>query len=186
MKNRILLAVSMACVLLLAACDAAKKTAAEGSIKMADEAFTAVKDQAAQYVPDQTKAIQDSLAAAKDSLQKGDYEAALNSAKDLPGKIKDLAAAISAKKEELTKQWTSLSGSLPQGVTEVGAKIAALTKTHKLPADASGQFDALKQTWGDATASFQGGNLADAMAKANAAKEKLAGLRTLLGMKPAA
>jgi gas vesicle protein len=186
MKYRILLIVSVACVMLLAACDAAKKTAAEGAIKVADEAFATVKDQAHQYVPDQAKAISDSLQAAKDNLQKGEYEAALNSAKDLPGKIKDLGVAIKAKKDELTAQWTSLSGSLPQSVQEVGTKIAALTKTHKLPADAGAQFDAIKQGWGDATTAFQGGNLADAITKANVVKDKLASLRTLLGMKPAA
>jgi gas vesicle protein len=186
MKYRILLVVSVACVMLLAACDAAKKTAAEGAIKVADEAYAAVKDQASQYVPDQAKSIQDSLQAAKDSLQKGEYEAALNSAKDLPGKIKDLGVAIKARKDELTAQWNNLSSTMPQSVQEVGAKVAALTKTHKLPADAGAQFDAVKQAWGDASTAFQGGNLADAMAKANAAKEKLAGLRTLLGMKPAA
>ncbi len=186
MKFRSLLVVSVASILLLAACDSAKKAGAEAAIKTAETAFSAVSGEASKYVPDQAKAVQDSLTAAKTSLTNGDYEAALNSAKDLPGKISDLAAAVKAKKDELTTQWTGLSGSLPKSVEEITTKVAALTKTHKLPAGVGEQFDAAKQMWTDASGAFSSGNLSDAMAKANEVKDKLAALRTTLGMKPAA
>ena len=186
MKFRSLLVASVASVLLLAACDSAKKAGAEAAIKTADTAFSTISGEASKYVPDQTKAVQDSLTAAKASLTNGDYEAALTSAKDLPGKISDLATAVKAKKDELTTQWTSLSGSLPKNVEEIQAKVGALTKTHKLPAGAGDKLVAVQQMWTDASSAFTGGNLTDALAKASEVKDKLGALRTTLGMKPAA
>ena len=99
-------------------------------------------------------------------MTNSDYEAALNSAKDLPRKISDLASTAKVKKDELTTQRTSLSGSLPKTVEEITTKVAALTKTHKLPAGAGDQLDAAKQMWTDASSAFSSGNLSDAMAKA--------------------
>jgi len=186
MKFRSLFVASVASMLLLAACDSAKKAGAEAAIKTADAAFSAVSGEASKYVPDQAKAVQDSLTAAKTSLTNGDYDAALTSAKDLPGKISDLAAAVKAKKEELTAQWTSLSAELPKNLAEVQAKAAALTKSHKLPAGAGDKLVAVQQMWTDASGAFTGGNLADALAKANQVKDSLSSLRTTLGMKPAA
>lgn len=186
MKFRSILALSVVSMLLLAACDSAKKAGAEAAIKTAETAFSAVSGESSKYVPDQTKAVQDSLTAARTSLTNGDYEAALNSAKDLPGKISDLAAAVKAKKDELTAQWTSLSAELPKNLSEIQAKAAALTKTHKLPAGAGDKLVAVQQMWTDASGAFTGGNLADAIAKANQVKDSLGALRTTLGMKPAA
>ena len=185
MKFRTLLIMSVASILLLAACDSAKKAGAEAAIKTADTAFSAISGEASKYVPDQTKAVQDSLTAAKTSLTNGDYEAALTSAKDLPGKISDLATAVKAKKDELTAQWTSMSGTLPKNLEEIQAKVATLTKTHHLPAGAGDKLVAVQQMWTDASSAFTGGNLTDAMAKANEVKDSLFSLRTMLNMKPA-
>ena len=93
MKNRVLIATLLAGVVLFAACDSAKKTAAEGAITGAQTAYAAVADQANQYVPDQAKDVQAAIQSAKDALAKGDYSAALDAAKGLPGKIKALAEA---------------------------------------------------------------------------------------------
>jgi len=48
-------------------------------------------------------AIEATLNGAKQSFEKGDSKAALAAAKDLPAKIKDLAAAIEARKAELDR-----------------------------------------------------------------------------------
>lgn len=87
---------------MLHACDTAKKTAAEAAIQTADAAFTQIAGEAQKYVPDQAKAVQDSLQQAKTSLGSGDYSAALEAAKGLPAQIKDLSTAAKAKKDELT------------------------------------------------------------------------------------
>jgi len=186
MKSRLFVPTFLAVILLFAACDTAKKTAAEAAIQGAQTAYSAVADQANQYVPDQAKDVQTSIQAAKDAFDKGDYGAALEAAKSLPEKIKALGAAASAKKDELTAKWNDMSSSMPGLVSSVQTKMDALTKSHKLPAGAADNMASVKQAWSDASAAFQSGKLQDAMSKASAAKDKLNQLQTMLGMKPAA
>ena len=96
MSKRLILAVlTIACCFALAACNTAKAPA-EAAIKAADEALAGVKADASQYVPDQLKGVEDALAAAKDNFQKGEYQKALDGAKDLAAQAKDLAAAVTA------------------------------------------------------------------------------------------
>ncbi len=185
-KIRLFAPAVFAAMLLLVACDAGKKTAAEAAIQGAQTAYSAVADQANQYVPDQAKDVQASIQGAKDAFDKGDYSAALEAAKTLPEKIKALAAAASAKKDELTAKWTEMSSSMPGLVAAVQTKMDAMSKSHKLPAGAADNMASLKQTWSDASAAFQSGKLQDAMSKASAAKDKLTELQSMLGMKPAA
>jgi len=186
MKSRLSVPTILAVIMLFAACDAAKKTAAEAAIQGAQTAYSAVADQANQYVPDQAKDVQTSIQAAKDAFDKGDYGAALEAAKSLPEKIKALAAAAMAKKDELTAKWNDMSSSMPGLVSSVQTKMDAMSKSHKLPAGAADNMASAKQAWSDASAAFQSGKLQDAMSKASAAKDKLNQLQTMLGMKPAA
>jgi len=186
MKSRLFVPALLAGILLFSACDAAKKTAAETAIQGAQTAYSAVADQANQYVPNQAQDVQASIQAAKDAFNKGDYSAALDAAKGLPDKIKALAEAAKAKKDELTAKWNDMSSSMPGMVSAVQAKVDALTKTHKLPTGAADDLAAVKQAWSDASSSFSSGKLQDAMAEASAAKQKLIQLESMLGMKPAA
>ena len=184
-RYNLALALLMIAMSISVACDSGKKAAATAAISTADTAYSAISDQAQKYVPDQAKAVQDTITAAKTSLTNGDYEAALNSAKDLPGKLKDLAEAIKAKKDELTAKWNEMSGSMPGLVTAAQAKMDALKKAHKLPAGAADGMANMKQTWSDAASAFSSGDLSSAMDKASAAKEKLTSLQQMMGMKPA-
>ena len=109
------------------------KGPAEAAIKAAEEALNASKAEAAKYIPGQIKGVEDALKAAKDSFAKGEYTAALNSAKDLAAKAKDLASAAAAKKDELTKSWEEMSGSVPKMVEAIKSKVEALSKSKKLP-----------------------------------------------------
>jgi hypothetical protein len=186
MKIKLALTAILAGVMFSTACDNAQKTAADAAIKGAQTSYAAVADQASEYVPDQAKDVQTAIQSAKDAFDKGDYAAAFEASKALPGKVKDLAAAAAAKKDELTAKWTEMSGSMPGLVTAVQTKVAALTKSHKLPAGAADSLASVKQSWTDASTAFQSGQLSDAMAKASAAKAKLTELQTMLGMKPAA
>jgi hypothetical protein len=183
MKMKMMLALTaiLAGLLFFTACDNAKKTGADVAIKGAQTAYAAVADQANQYVPDQAKDVQTSIQSAK-----GDYAAAFEAAKALPEKVKALATAAAAKKDELTAKWGELSGSMPDMVAAVQTKVDALTKSHKLPAGAGDTLTSIKQNWTDASAAFTSGNLSGAIAQASAAKAKLTELQTTLGMKPAA
>lgn len=176
-------------VLFAAACASDTKPAEE-AIKAAEAAINAAKGEAINYIPDQVKALEDGLKAAKDAFAKKDYKAALNAAKDLPGKAKDLAAAAATKKEELTKAWKEMSGGLPKMVEAIKSRVDVLSKSKKLPANLDkAKFDGVKaglpevtQMWDDAQKAFSGGNLADAVSKAKTIKDKAVEMMTTLGM----
>jgi len=182
-------------VLFAAAC-ASNSKPAEEAIKAAEAAINAVKGEAMKYVPDQVKALEGELQAAKDAFAKKDYKAALSAAKDLPGKAKDLAAkakevaAAAAQKEELTKTWNEMSGGLPKMVEAIKSRVDILSKSKKLPANLDkAKFEEVKaglpgvtQMWEDAQKAFSSGNLADAVSKAKTIKDKAVEMMTTLGM----
>ncbi|HEX8871562.1 MAG TPA: hypothetical protein VF758_02275, partial [Candidatus Acidoferrum sp.] len=175
----------------IAGCGAAQKEATEAAINAAQTAVNTAQGEAAKYVPDQLQAAQGAIQSAKDALAKGDYTGALAAAKDATVKAKDLAAAAAAKKEEWTKEWGSMSDSMPKSLDTVKAKLDAYSKGAHMPAgmdkaklaDAKGKYDALKQSWGDASAAATQGNLGDAIKKASEMKETLANLKEMLGIK---
>jgi hypothetical protein len=194
-KRLILIIFTIGCCIGLAACMTACNTAkapAEAAIKAADDALAGVRAEASQYVPDQLKGFEDALAAAKDNFQKGEYQLALTGAQDLAAKATDLATAVTAKKDELTKSWQDMSGGLPGIVEAIQKRVDILSKAKKLPAGlekdafetAKASLATVTQTWTDASTAFQGGNLMDAVSKANAVKEKAVEIMNALGMKP--
>jgi len=189
-KRMLFTIIVLACCFGLIACSTAKAPA-DAAIKATEEALAAVKSDASAYIPDQLKAVEDSLASAKQSFQKGEYEQALNGAKDLAAKAKDLAAAAAAKKDELTKSWQDMSGGLPGMVAAIQKRVDILSKSRRLPAGIDkDKFEAAKsdlasitQTWTEATSAFNGGNLMDAVAKAGTVKDKAVEIMNVIGMK---
>jgi hypothetical protein len=181
--------VVMICALLVA-CGSKEKPLAQQAIKTAEEALNSVKTEAMKYVPDQVKSVEDAIKAAKASFDKGDYPAALNAAKDLPAKAKDLAKAAADKKAELTKKWEELSVNLPKMVEAIKSRVGILSQSKKLPAGidqatldgAKSGLASINEIWTQAADAFKGGNLTDALAKASAVKEKAVGIMTSLGM----
>lgn len=174
---------------LLAAC-ASDKVPAETALKAAENAVNSTVAEASKYVPDQAKALQDNLASLKASFAKADYKAVLSGAADLTGKTKAVADAAAAKKDELTKSWTDVSGGLPKVIEAIQGRVDILSKAKKLPANmdktavesAKSGLESMNKAWTDAQASFSSGNLADALAKANAVKSQAAEIMTKLGM----
>jgi hypothetical protein len=183
--------VAASCALLIA-CNT-DKVPADAAIKAADASLAAVKPDAEKFAPEQLKAVETSLAAAKDQFGKGDYKAALASATELGGTVKDLGAAAAAKKDEMTKAWADLSANLPKSVEAVKAKIEELAKAKKLPKEiGADKLAAAKEglakvegAWKEATDAFAAGNLQDALAKGGAVKEKVAEIAGLLGIQAA-
>lgn len=189
MRKYLSIIVAVLVVFSLAACSGGKAPA-EQAIKAAEEAFNAAKGEAVKYVPDQVKAVEDALSAAKDSFAKKDYAAATSAATSVAAKAKELASAAAAKKDELTKSWGDLSGGLPQMLDAIKSRVDILSKSKKLPANLdkekfegaqSGLAEANK-VWDEANSAFKEGNLADAVAKATAVKEKAAEIMATLGM----
>lgn len=174
MKTKLVSTFILAVMMSFTACSNSHKTDADAAIKNAQTAYAAVADEANQYVPDQSKEVQAEIQSAKDSFDKGDYEAADDASKTLASKIQDLGKAADAKKADLTNQWNDLNSSVP-GLL---AKADALAKKHKLPKAAGDSFSSAKQTWADASAAAASGKYADAVAKGSDAKTKLTELTT--------
>ena len=181
--------------LFAASCGSANKDAATAAIKVAEDAWNAAKGEVVKYVPDQAKGVEDAIKAAKESFDKGNFDAALASAKAIPDKVKELTAAAAARKAQLAKSWEEMSGGLPRMLDAVKSRLSILSQSKKLPEGldkaklegARGGYEAAAKMWDDAKAAFSGGNVADAMAKAKTVKEKAVEVMTTLGMQvPAA
>jgi predicted small lipoprotein YifL len=174
------LALAAAIAALTTACS--QKGPAEEALKAADAAVTAAKGSVEKFVPDQWKALNDSLKDAKDKFGKGDYPAALTAAQAIAPKAQDAIKAAAAKKEEFTKTWTDLSGSVPNALKATEDKVGALAAMKKLPKGidkakveaAQANLADTKKTWDEATAAAKAGDVTTAVAKAKPLKEKAA------------
>ncbi len=190
MKRILSVVVAVLVALSLGACSTAKAPA-EQAIKAGEEALNAGKAEAMKYIPDQVKSVEDALKSAKDSFAKGDYEAATTAATSVAAKAKDLVSAAAAKKAELTKGWEELSAGLPKMIADIKSRINVLSKGKKLPKTLDkAKFERSKnglaevnKAWDEAGKEFKEGSLADALAKAKAAKEKATEIMSTLGMK---
>lgn len=147
------------------------KGPAEAALKAADEAIAKVKPEAEKFVPEQFKALTETAAAAKANFDKGDYAAALNSAKDLPAKATEVATAAAAKKDELVAKWNEMSKNIPAAILGLNDNLKALTAMKKLPpgVDAAkienvkGQMDAINTAWTKAGEAFTAGDITGAI-----------------------
>ena len=182
----------LACFAMIAC--GAEKRAARAGIQAADRAVAAAGDDVAKYAADQWKPITDAVASAKDSFEKKDYRAAIESIRDIGPKIQAAQAAATQKKTELSNSWSELSASLPKMVDAIKTKVDELSSMKKLPKgidaaalDGAKQgLAAATQAWSEAQDAFKSGNLADAVAKANTVKQKATEAMQALGMTPAA
>jgi len=166
------------------------KTAATNAIQAAETSWAAAKDNVMKILPADGKSIEDAIAGAKASLEQGDAKAALAAAKDLPAKIQALTASLAAKETELRGVWDGLNAGLPGVVAAVQQRIDILSKSKKLPAGMEqAAFDGAKsslaeatQMWTEAQSAQEGGNLAEAVAKASGVKDLLVKTLTALSM----
>ena len=115
MKLNLKTTLAAASCALLIACNT-DKVPADAAIKAAETSVAAVKVEAQKFAPEQLKAVETALAAAKDQFAKGEYKAALTAATELAGKVKDLGTAAAAKKDELPTHPLDASS----GATNVG------------------------------------------------------------------
>ena len=176
-------------LVLLSAC-ASDKAPAEQAIKAAEAAVAEVRVEAGKWLPDQVRALDASLVSVKDKFAKGDYKAVLAEAPAIASRAKEVAAAATTKKAEVTKVWEQLSANLPQLVAAAKSRVDILSQAKKLPATVSKEkFEAAKagvadatKGWEDANAAFKSGNVADAVARADAVKKRTVEAMEALGM----
>ena len=190
MKKLQVLTLAASLALAAAACGDGGKAAAEAGIGTAQNALDTVKDEAARYVPDEVKSIENSLSGARDTFEKGNYLQALAEAQRLPPQVAALAASMAAKKAEFSKEWSAMEAALPEAIDGIQRRIGALTKSKRLPAGVTKEGFAAAQsgaelvakTWAEATEALKTGNVADAVEKARAVKAKAVEVMTALHM----
>src|SRR5262245_3491746 len=166
MRRQVRTGLMLGLIATLAVACASDKGPAEAALKAADEAVTAVKGEAARYMPEQARTLEAALASAKEKFGKGDYTGTLTEAQALPAKAKDLSAAVATKKAELTRAWEGLSGGMPQVLDAIKARVDILSQAKKLPANmtadklasAKAGVAELTQSWTTATEAFKAGN----------------------------
>ncbi len=177
-------------VVLLGACGGGDKGPAETALKAVEAAVNTAKGEAEKYLPEQARALDSALAGLKEKFNKGDYKAVLSEAPALTSKAQEVASAAAAKKTELTKAWDGLSSGMPRVVEAIKSRVDTLSQSRKLPAGMSADTLAqakaglgeITQQWSAATDASKGGNLTDAVSKANSVKVKAAEVLTLLKM----
>jgi hypothetical protein len=176
--RRTLVAVGIVAVTaLLTACG---KAPAEAALKAADAAIEAARPEAERFVPAEWSALQDAAKAAHEKFAKGDYQGALAGAQEIPAKATDVAAAAARKKEEVTKTWADLQGSLPQMLQALTEKVGALSAMKKLPKDvdrnavdkATEALPGITQLWQDAAQAGAAGDVMGAVTRAAEVKDR--------------
>jgi hypothetical protein len=170
MKRIFWLGMVLTTVWLLPACGSQKRSA-ETAVAQTTQAWNAIKQQAANIVPDDAKSIDDAIAGATAQLEAGDYKGALAAATSLDARIKELAAALPEKTSQAQSAWAELSGSIPGTLATLENKLKGL----KAPAAGTPNADQspvvvlghLKDGWNDAQAAAQAGRLGEALNKGN-------------------
>ncbi len=180
----------------IAGCSGLKEPATQ-AVASAETSLAAIKDIAAKYAPDALQSVESQLTALKDSLAKGDYKAVMASAPNITAAIGSLKDAATAKQAEIqaavaqaTEQWKSLGGDLPKMLEAVQSRVDILSKSKKLPPNidkaafesAKTSLDTMKAGWTEASSAFTSGSVTDAVAKAQAIKDKGAEVMRALGM----
>lgn len=177
-KKCALIILSASICLFLTACGA-KKESANAAIKAAEDAFNTVKSEAAQYVPDQAKSVEDAIQAAKASFDKGNFDEALNTAKAIPEKVKEISAAVASRKAEITKKWAEIAVGMPEMLDAIKSRLDMLKASKRLPKSldkdklelAETRYETAAIMWDEAKRLYSGGNMADVIPLVTAAKE---------------
>ena len=172
-------------VVVTAACSS-QKVPAEAALQAAETAWAAVSSEARKVVPDQAKALDAALTAAKEAMTKGNYEEVIKGAGAIPGQVADIQKAIADRKSEWTASWRTLDSVLGGWSTAVQAKVDELATARRLPAgvnkaaveEAKNALATAQQTFADAKTAFGNGDYTAALAKANDVKTGLTKIMT--------
>lgn len=164
---------------------------------------------AQRYIPDQVKEVNDQLAGLRAKFEQKDYKSVVSGAPAVLAKAQALVAAKdaavqeatakeaaetaareAAAAQELATDWQTLSDALPKQLAALDSRLGVLAKSSKLPGkltkDAlkSAQSDVAeaKNAWASATTAQTNGDVRNAVAAAQQAKEKADAAMTILGM----
>ena len=177
-------AVIAAAAVALAAC-ASKMQPAQQMISKIEAVVAAAQPEAAKYVPDQLKDVQDKVANLKTAFAQKDYGSVITAAPSVLASAQGLAAAAAQKKTvvmgELNEQWTRMSANLPANVAAVQKRIEVLSHNARLRkgidlAAAKKGLDDVNSAWATAKSDFSSGQLDQAVSAAKDVQTKLQSL----------
>ena len=183
-----------AAAVLLAACGSQQEPATQ-AVAAAQAAIASVRDEAAQYAPEQLKAVDEALGRVQKQLADKEFADVLTSAPVLTGQVNELKAAVTEGKAraeaaiaEAKDMWPKLAEELPKMSATLKARLDSLAKMKALPEgidqanlDYSRQgFDEMSASWTAAQEDFAAGRFADAASKANAARRRASDLMARL------
>ena len=184
MRNcRILLALA-ASTLMFAGCSS-KEEPAKQVVASAETNLAQIREQGAEFAPEQLAVAEANLAAAKENLTWEKYQDVLDKAPELNQSVNSLKDAVVAKQTQMaaaTHEWESLNEEVPKLVEAIEKQIANLPKSKR--ADATASLEEMKATWADATAAFNAGNPTEAADKGRTVQAKAKEVSQQLGMNP--
>ena len=184
--------IALAALAVLAACS--QKDPAKEAIAAAEDALNAVYEDAQKYVPERYAEVKAQLDAARAAYDEERYGDAIAAVKDLPARAEALAEAASAEREKrlvgIQADWTRLSGSLPDLLTNIRDRLDELGKTRRLPEgidpqlleEARAAHASAETAWNEAKSAHAAGDLETAVGKAKDAEGMAQDLVTRLGM----
>lgn len=176
-------------LLLTAAC-AGARAKAEAAITAADQAIAALGPDAAKVLPFEVQELNGAVTAARDTLAKGDFVAALAAVADIPTRATDLASKVPAKRDQLAAELDTLGFAMSKNLAGIQAKVDEFAKTGRLPKglDAAGlakvkeTLASATQEWDQIKSEIQGGDLASAFGKGTALRLKVSEALVAVGL----
>ena len=195
--NRIWALVALALIVAATPGCSQKDPAAE-AIAAAEQSLADVHESAMKYLPDQYDVIKADLEKARKAFEEQKYADALAAVKTIPARAQqlgeDAAAAKEAATAQLTETWNALSGSIPERLAQLEARLAELGKLRQLPAGieqksiniAESSVEWARKEWDEASAAFAAGKLEEAAKLAKAVDTLLVTGMTVVGLTPPA
>lgn len=192
---RLALPVALVAALLTVGC-ANQKEPATRALAAAETQLNAMQADAAKYAPEALEAVETTLSKLHAALANGDYSGVLAAAPELTKSVSTLKETTEAKKtevlaaiEQAKTQWATLGVELPKQVEALKQRIATLSESKSARAKlAPGAFDAAKtgleeieREWTSALGTFNAGDQAEAVGKAEAVRVKIADVAKQIG-----
>jgi hypothetical protein len=181
---------------LLVGCTGQKEPATKAVADL-EASVAAVRPDAQTYAPGELAQVEEVLAALKGQLASKDYKSVVANAPGVAKQVDSLKQSVSAKRSEreaavaaASQQWQTLSADVPKMLEAIQSRVDILSKARNLPKNVTAEsfqsakdgLEQMKSAWAEATAKFGAGNPIDAVAKAQAVKEKGNEIMQLLGM----
>lgn len=148
---------------------------AEEALGVAEQTLTDAQADLERFAPEKLAPLHRALDDARAALAEGRYTEALRVAQELPARIRRAVDTADRRRTaELAVAWDDVSRTLPARLARLRARIAGLALTpgagarpddERLEA-ARDELRALRVTWEEATAAFEGGDVAQALTTA--------------------